>query len=113
MAQQNESRYWQSYSTARLVVNLGKWLRLLSLLLLALGLVVGLSSGSPTSLPTGGSFYAAALSFGSAAASLFVLSIVLEVLGRMLVMATDIAINSSPNLTDGEKATIVDGNWKD
>ena len=113
MALQNEFRYGQSYNTARLAVNLGKWLRLLALLLLALGLVFGLSSGSPNSLPSSSGLYAAAFSFGSAAASLFVLSVILEVLGRMLVMATDTAVNSSPKLTDDEKATVVERNWQE
>lgn len=102
MALENEFRYWQSYQSARMAISIGGLLRQIALGLILLGSFLCLVFISNNSNAFGLLLWGACL-----AANIFIFGVVVGVLGRMLQMTTDIAVNGAPSLTDEEKAKII------
>jgi hypothetical protein len=109
MALQNEFRYWQSYRTARQAVSLGRILKVVAPMLFLLACMLALFSSGPGI----GDLRVAAWRLCFLSAVGFVIGVIFEVIGRILVMATDTAVYGAPKLTDDEKATIIERNWKE
>lgn len=109
MALENEFRYWQSYQSARMAVRISSLLRGSAILVLALICLLGLMAGAANSGELARWFMVAVC----VPVPLYLVAVIFDILGRILVMETDTAVNSSPQLTDDEKVTIVARNWKD
>ena len=103
MAMENEFRYWQSYQSARMAISLGGILRQIALVLLLLGSFVCL-----VFITSNGNAFGLLLWAIGLAANIFIFGVVVGVLGRMLQMTTDIAVNGSLSLTNEEKAKIIE-----
>lgn len=102
LAMQNDFRYAQSYQTARLALVISRVLKLLAGIVASVACVfiaVGMFSRNPAPIVSGISLFA--MSIG-----LFVSGVLITVLGRLLIMLTDVAIQTAQG-SDAEKSATV------